>query len=135
MVVFILFLLLSAKFPKVSKQLLVNNNTKRPNSPNQKTHLFGEGKKQIANAGKSNRHSSSLGNLCKDVFEPRTLTGSELSSFLGSSLGGGFCPKFDANRLYKSMDREKIKFGSVRAYYKRRTHHFRLTGGAQNVFA
>lgn len=54
MVVLILFLLLSAKFPKVSKQLLVNNNIKRPNSANQKTQLFGEGKKQIANAGKSN---------------------------------------------------------------------------------
>ena len=105
MVVLILFLLLSAKFPKVSKQLLVNNNIKRPNSANQKTHLFGEGKKQIANAGKSNRDSSSLGSLSKDVFEPRTLTGSELSSFLGSFLGSGFCPKFDANRLYKSMDR------------------------------
>ena len=54
MVVLILFLLLSAKFPKVSKQLLVNNNITRPNSANQKTQLFGEGKKQIANAGKSN---------------------------------------------------------------------------------
>ena len=101
MVVLILFLLLSAKFPKVSKQLLVNNNIKRPNSANQKTQLFGEGKKQIANAGKSHQHSSSLASLRKDVFEPRTLTGSKLSSFLGS----GFCPKFDANRLYKSMDR------------------------------
>ena len=101
MVVLILFLLLSAKFPKVSKQLLVNNNIKRPNSANQKTQLFGEGKKQIANAGKSNQDSSSLASLRKDVFEPRTLTGSKLSSFLGS----GFCPKFDANRLYKSMDR------------------------------
>ena len=101
MVVLILFLLLSAKFPKVSKQLLVNNNIKRPNSANQKTQLFGEGKKQIANAGKSTQHSSSLASLRKDVFEPRTLTGSKLSSFLGS----GFCPKFDANRLYKSMDR------------------------------
>ena len=105
MVVLILFLLLSAKFPKVSNQLLVNNNIKRPNSANQKKQLFREGKKQIANAGKSNRHSSSLASLRKDVFEPRTLTGSKLSSFLGSFLGSGFCPKFDANRLYKSMDR------------------------------
>ena len=105
MVVLILFLLLSAKFPKVSKQLLVNNNIKRPNSANQKTQLFGEGKKQIANAGKSNQHSSSLASLRKDVFEPRTLTGSKLSSFLAIFMGSGFCPKFDANRLYKSMDR------------------------------
>lgn len=101
MVVLILFLLLSAKFPKVSKQLLVNDNITRSNSANRKTHLSGEEKKQIANAGKSNRHSSSLASLRKDVFEPRTLTESELFSFLGS----GFCPKFDANRLYKSMDR------------------------------
>lgn len=86
MVVLILFLLLSGKFPKVSKQLLVNNNIKRPNPANQKTQLFGEGKKQIANAGKSNQHSSSLASLRKDVFETCTLTGSELSSFLG----GGF---------------------------------------------
>ena len=101
MVVLTLFLLLSAKFPKVSKQLLVNNNIKRPISANQKTQLFGEGKKQIANAGKSNQHSSvsSLASLRKDVFQPRTLTGSKLSSFLGSFLGSGFCPKFDANRL------------------------------------
>ena len=54
MVVLILLLLLSAKFPKVSKQLLVNNNITRPNSANQKTDLFGDVKKQIANAGKSN---------------------------------------------------------------------------------
>ena len=105
MVVLILFLLLSAKFPKVSKQLLVNNNITKPNSANRKTHLSGEEKKQIANAGNSNRLSSSLASLRKDVFEPRTLTGSKLSSFWGSFLGSGFCPKFDANRLYKSMDR------------------------------
>lgn len=68
MVVLILFLLLSAKFPKVSKQLLVNNNISRPNSANQKTDFFGEVKKQIANAGKASQHSSSLGSLSKDVL-------------------------------------------------------------------
>ena len=96
MVVLILLLLLSAKFPKVSKQLLVNNNITRPNSANQKTDLFGEVKKQIANAGKASQRSSSLRR-----FEPPTLTGSELFAFFDS----GFCTKFDANRLYNSKDR------------------------------
>ena len=68
MVVLILLLLLSAKFPKVSKQLLVNNNITRPNSANQKTDLFGQVKKQIANAGKASQHSSSSRSLSKDVL-------------------------------------------------------------------
>ena len=51
-----------------------------------------------------------LVSLCKDVFEQRTSTGSGPFFIFGRC----FCPQFWTNRLYKSKNTWKYKFGSVK---------------------